>query len=173
MEKINEVKDLLEKYFNAETTLKEEQILRDFFKGEVSDEELLVYKPMFNCFTEEIDKLETVSSADTASDIKYMAPVRIKKQVHFRWISVAAAAALALFTFVIMPERGDSLKLMIDGVNINNKELALNKADVQISQINTMMQRFSKGSDQLEGLGKMGSALSPLNSLGRILTQND
>lgn len=161
MEKIKEVKDLLEKYFNAETTLKEEQLLRDFFKGEVSDEELLVYKPMFNCFTEEIDKLETESSTGT------------KRQFHFRWISVAAAAALALFTFVLLPDRGDSLKLMIDGVNVRNRELALNKADAQISQINSMMQRFSKGSDQLEGLGKMGSALSPLNSLGRVLTQND
>jgi hypothetical protein len=161
MEKIKEVKDLLEKYFNAETTLKEEQLLRDFFKGEVSDEELLVYKPMFNCFTEEIDKLDTESSTGT------------KRQIHFRWISVAAAAALALFTFVLLPDRGDSLKLMIDGVNVRNREMALNKADAQMSQINSMMQRFSKGSDQLEGLGKMGSALSPLNSLGRVLTQND
>jgi len=173
MEKIKEVKDLLEKYFNAETTLKEEQILRDFFKGEVSDEELLVYKPMFCCFTKEIEKLETETASGISKESDYLAPVRIKKQIHFRWISVAAAAALALFTFVLMPDRGDSLKLMIDGVNVNNKQLALSKADVQMSQVNAMMEKLSKGSDQLEGLGKMGSALSPLNSLNRVLTQND
>ncbi len=168
MEKIDEVKALLERYFNAETTLQEEQQLRDYFRGEVNDEELLAYKPLFNCFSDEADKLK-----DEEQDNTSIKSTTFKRSFHFRWISVAAAAALALFTYLIMPDRGDSLKMMIDGVNVYNKEMAISKADGQMSNINSMMGKFKNSTAQLESMGKVGDALSPLRSMSKAMTQND
>ncbi|PKO98297.1 MAG: hypothetical protein CVU13_10615 [Bacteroidetes bacterium HGW-Bacteroidetes-8] len=168
MEKIDEVKALLERYFNAETTLQEEQQLRDYFRGEVNDEELLAYKPLFNCFSDEADKLKDEEQVNSSKQ-----STTFKRTFHFRWISVAAAAALALFTYLIMPDRGDSLKMMVDGVNVYNKEMALSKADGQMSNINSMMGKFKNSSAQLESMGKVGDALSPLRSMSKAMTQND
>ncbi len=152
---IKRVQELLDRYFDAQTTLGEEKMLREYFKGEVS-QEFLVYKPLFNCYSEEIERIEGV---------------KVKRR-DFRWISVAAAAALALFTFVLMPDRGDSLRLVIDGVNVKNRELAISKADNQINQLNSMLGKFKQGSAQLDNMNRMGTALSPLESLGKVLTQN-
>jgi hypothetical protein len=88
-------------------------------------------------------------------------------------MSLAAAASLAIFTYLIMPQKGDSLRLVIDGVNVNNKTLALGKADDQMNQINSMLGRYRKSSEQLESMSKMGDALSSLNSISRVMTQKE
>jgi hypothetical protein len=87
-------------------------------------------------------------------------------------MSIAVAAALAIFAFLMMPERGDSLKLIIDGVNVKNRELALSKADIHMEQLNSMLGRFRDGSTkQIDNMNKMGDALSSFKSFNRILTQ--
>lgn len=154
------VKDLLERYFNAETSLEEEQKLRDYFsKGDVAPE-YNMYAPLFICFEEERERIN-------------VAHERKPRKAGFRWISLVGAAALAIFTFILFPQKGDSLKLVIDGVNVKNNELALSKADTHLGQLNSMLGRFRDGSTkQIESMNKMGDALSPLKMLDKIVTQN-
>jgi hypothetical protein len=57
---MNEIRRLLERYFLAETTLEEEKVLADYFKGEDVDAEFLPYAAFF----EYIDEEKQVSPAE-------------------------------------------------------------------------------------------------------------
>lgn len=78
-------KQLLDRYFLGETTVKEELELRAYFRAGDIHPDLAIYPPLFTYWEE-------------ASEIK--APVRIRsarRRTPVRWLSVAAAAALLLF----------------------------------------------------------------------------
>lgn len=55
---IDNIKALLEKYYEARTGLEEEQILFDYFSSEEVAEELLPYKEEFQAFSQEYPKLK-------------------------------------------------------------------------------------------------------------------
>ena len=74
---------LLEKYFEAETTIAEEKELRAYFASDKVAPQHEQYSPLFQHIS--------VSQAE-----KYEGEVTIRKpRVHLRWISVAAVAVLA------------------------------------------------------------------------------
>lgn len=162
--------DLLERYFAAETSLEEEELLREYFSGADVSPEHSVYTQMFCAFAQEREMLNMKSPVVTSE--KYANNGNVRK-FHFRWMSVAAAAVLAIFAFLMIPERGDSLKLIIDGVNVKNRELAISKADTQLDQVNSLLGRFREGSTkQIDNMNKMGDALTSFKSLSKIMTQN-
>ena len=73
------IENLIEKYFEGLTSLKEEQFLRDYFQQENLPVEWEIYRPVFQFFTSEREQKQ---------------PKRIPL---FRWISIAAAACLLMF----------------------------------------------------------------------------
>ncbi len=149
------VQDILDKYFDAGTTLEEEKFLREYFRGKV-DGEFIMYKPLFECFSEEI---QSVNAAEP-------------KKFNFKLASLIAAAAVAIFALIVIPERDSSLRLIIDGVSVNNRELALSKADTQLGQVNSLLEKFrGETTDKLESMNRVGEAISPLSALNRVLTQ--
>ncbi|RNC86997.1 MAG: hypothetical protein ED556_06120 [Winogradskyella sp.] len=83
---LNSIEKLLEKYDNAETSLKEEAKLRAYFNGDDVAPHLEHYKPLFVYFS------NTQQEAFT-KDV----PLTTKKKRNFyQWISVAAVAVLML-----------------------------------------------------------------------------
>jgi len=81
------IERLLEKYFEANTSLEEERILKDFFTKEVVPEHLIQYKSYFGAF--EKDKEEVHKP-----EIKLP-----EKKFHLRWIAAAAAILFMLSIF--------------------------------------------------------------------------
>jgi hypothetical protein len=82
----DDIKILINKYFEGLTSLEEEQKLRDYFQKEKLMPEWEVYKPMFMYFTSEReDKKQVHSSIQTQT-----------KRILLRWGSIAAAACLLL-----------------------------------------------------------------------------
>ncbi len=79
---LDRIEKLLEKYFEAQTTEAEEQVLRDYFTGDNVAEHLEQYSAMFSFF----------SSAKQERFTKQV-PLKTSK-VYYRWISVAAVAVL-------------------------------------------------------------------------------
>jgi hypothetical protein len=79
---LDRIERLLEKYFEAETTEAEEQVLRDYFTGGNVAEHLEQYSAMFSFF----------SSAKQERFTKQV-PLKTSK-VYYRWISVAAVTVL-------------------------------------------------------------------------------
>ena len=79
---LDNIEKLLEKYFEANTTVAEEEQLRDYFSQEKVATHLEQYKPMFNYFS-------------IAKEERYTKQVPLKPSVnYYKWISVAAAVVL-------------------------------------------------------------------------------
>ncbi len=72
------IEKLIEKYVEAETSLEEEKILKDYFSQNEVPDHLLVYKDLFNYYT--------TSSLETSSK-EIVIP---RRSVNLRWLSVAA-----------------------------------------------------------------------------------
>ncbi|MCB0447534.1 MAG: hypothetical protein KDD03_08490 [Gelidibacter sp.] len=80
---LNNIEQLLEKFDNGETTLKEEQQLRAYFAQEDVPPHLESYKAMFQYFSN--TKQETFTK-----DV----PLQTRKRIPYKWISVAAVVAI-------------------------------------------------------------------------------
>lgn len=79
---LDRIEKLLEKYFEAETTEAEEQVLRDYFTGGSVAEHLKEYSAMFSYFSK-------------AKEERFTKQVPLKPRVnYYKWISVAALAVL-------------------------------------------------------------------------------
>ncbi len=79
---LDRIEKLLEKYFEAETTEAEEQVLRDYFTGGSVAEHLKEYSAMFSYFSQ-------------AKEERFTKQVPLKPRVnYYKWISVAAVAVL-------------------------------------------------------------------------------
>lgn len=82
---LNSIEKLLEKYDNGETSLQEEQQLKDYFAQDNVAPHLESYRVMFQYFNTTKQELYT-------KDV----PLKTKKSNLYQWISVAAVAVLML-----------------------------------------------------------------------------
>jgi predicted ribosomally synthesized peptide with SipW-like signal peptide len=79
---LDRIENLLEKYFEGETTIAEEKELQDYFSGDVA-QHLEQYKPMFGYF-----------SIAREQQFEQNIPLKTKKRKVVAWISVAASAVV-------------------------------------------------------------------------------
>lgn len=82
---LNNIEKLLEKYENGETSLKEEQVLKNYFSSDTVAPHLEMYKPMFAYFL--VNQQEQFTK-----DV----PLKTKRNFNYKWISVAAVVVLTL-----------------------------------------------------------------------------
>ena len=160
---------LIEKYFNAETSLSEEEQIRDFYRREpdvVMSNELKEYRDMFALFDEERESLNNDSIVIDKKSNPLIRPYLM------RWISVAAAAVVLIALFLSGPGQSDSLKFYIDGERIKDKELALNMAETNLEKVNHMMKGLERGERRLNALVKADQSISALERLNSKLSQN-
>jgi hypothetical protein len=75
------IENLLEKYFEAETSIQEEAILQEYFAQEEVPKHLEQYKEMFNFFSN--SSLETSNRAIQLTK-------ESKKTISIKWLSIAA-----------------------------------------------------------------------------------
>ncbi len=79
---LGNIEKILEKYFEASTTVAEERTLREYFAQDSVAPYLEQYRPMFNYFS-------------IAKEEKYTKQVPLKPRVnYYKWLSVAAAVVL-------------------------------------------------------------------------------
>ncbi len=85
------IEKLVEKYLNAETTLQEESILKEYFTGDNIAPHLKEYSYMFSYFknVKEEKYTKTISLEPKKS-----------RRVNFKWLSVAASVVLLFSVFV-------------------------------------------------------------------------
>ncbi|MBP6557063.1 MAG: hypothetical protein KAX93_00750 [Flavobacterium sp.] len=89
---LDNIEKLLEKYFEAETTIAEEKELKDYFTSSDVAQHLEQYKPIFGYATQAKQEQFTATI-----------PLKTKKRKSVVWLSVAASVAVllsvGLFTF--------------------------------------------------------------------------
>jgi hypothetical protein len=80
----NKIEDILEKYFQGETTIAEEKELKDYFSSPNVAQHLEQYKPMFGYFSQ-------VKEQKSTQPI----PLKTKKR-NVAWLSIAASVVVLL-----------------------------------------------------------------------------
>lgn len=162
-EKIN---NLLQKYFDGDTSLEEDKILRGYFSSENIDERLAKYVPLFNFIHEE----KAVKISDSlAGKIEAIAPktspkMSVIKGGHW-WKMAAAIALLVVGSWAIVkqfePKEPKRMAKIIVFDENSDPELAL----IEIEKaLNKASRKMKKGTDEAtESMQKVKSATKVLN----------
>lgn len=138
---LNNIEQLLEKYNNGETSLKEEQQLKDYFKQETVAPHLEMYKPMFAYFLVSQEEQFT-------KDV----PLETNKNNLYKWISVAAVAVLMLGFYFNSP-----LTSQEDLGTYDDPEMAYLEVKQSLEMIST---HFNKGASSINYLNEVENTTS-------------
>ncbi len=133
---LNNIEQLLEKYNNGETSLKEEQQLKDYFKQETVAPHLEMYKPMFAYFSVSQEEKFT-------KDV----PLKSNKNNLYKWISVAAVAVLMLGFYFKSP-----LTSAEDLGTYDDPEMAYLEVKKSLEMIS---KQFNKGASSINYLAEV------------------
>jgi hypothetical protein len=95
---LNKIEDILEKYFQGETSIAEENQLKEYFSSPNVAQHLEQYKPMFGYFSHAKEQKST-----------YEIPLQSKKR-NVAWLSIAASAVvlLGIGTYFFVSEKNDT-----------------------------------------------------------------
>lgn len=142
---LNSIDKLLEKYENGETSLKEEQVLKNYFSQDNVAPHLEHYKPMFAYFLGNQQEQYTKAL-----------PLKTKRTFNYKWLSVAAVAVIMLGVYFSQPK---------DLGTIEDPELAFNEVSKQLAMISS---HFNKGTSAVNYLDEVNKGASTLNYLNEI-----
>ncbi len=168
VEKIN---NLLQKYFDGDTSLEEEKILRGYFLSDNVDPQLAQYTPLFTFISEEKSVGISTTLADKIEAIVPKTPVKMTVVKGGNWWKIAAAIAfLVVGSWAIVkqfePKKTPTIaqkggaKIIIFDEN-SDPELAL----VEIEKaLNKASRKMKKGTDEAtESMQKVKTATKVLN----------
>lgn len=154
---LNNIEQLLEKYENGETSLKEEQQLKDYFSQETVAPHLEMYKPIFCYFL-----------VNHQEQFTKHVPLKTKRVFNYKWLSVAAVTVLMVGVY--FNYKGD--------ITSQEKEMALAQQQLQES-LALVSKHFNKGVSQVNYLGTIDQASKQVayldemnNPMGRIFKNN-
>ena len=135
------IEKLLEKYYEAETTLNEEKLLRDYFSKDEVPVHLAEHKDMFNYFND--NALETSKRTIKLS----------QKTIALRWLSVAAMLVFFVSVYSVYQQNQAEQEEAMMAYMETQKALeliskSLNKGTVAIAQLDN----FNKGTSAMAEL---------------------
>jgi len=137
---LTKIEQLLEKYDNGETTLQEEQQLKNYFSQETVAPHLEMYKPLFTYFA--LNQQEQFTK-----DV----PLKSKTNNLYKWISVAAVAVIMLSVYFNQPNLGN------DYGTYDDPEMAYNEVKNSLEMIST---HFNKGASSINYLNEVENTTS-------------
>lgn len=159
---LDKIEKLLKKYNNAETTLQEEQQLKQYFTQETVAPHLEVYKPMFQYFV--ITKEEQFTK-----DI----PLKPRKTYRlYKWISIAAIAVL-MFGIYFQTENKPITELsqltteQQEAFFQTKKALAMLSSNINVgaASLNTLKiasNSFEKGAEQMNYISEFSKTTNKI-----------
>lgn len=124
---MNTIDELLNKYFEGQSSLEDEKILKEYFRSNKIFPQHAVYKSLFIAFEEEKQVIAPKFSIPAEE-------VGMKEFSRKRWVSVAGAAAAILLAIVLFPlknrtEKHSEYLVYINGERITNPQRAKEYAD--------------------------------------------
>ncbi|MBT8394440.1 MAG: hypothetical protein HKO81_10040 [Flavobacteriaceae bacterium] len=149
---LNDIEKLIEKYENGETTLKEEEQLKDYFSQETVDPHLEVYKPMFQYFL--VTKKEQFTK-----DV----PLKTKNTYAlYRWISVAAVAVLMFGLYFQNTRPSDEIDPVLAQQTMEALNLLSTNFNKGTSSVNLLSTNFNKGAENIAYVGTFGETTNKI-----------
>jgi hypothetical protein len=131
MDKIDDITKLVDRFMNGETTLREEQLLYDYFRGENVDESLLPMRDMFMGLAD-----MQISSADGVLNPEVQLPeYSTAKHQHFihQYLSMGIAAAVACLLIssavIYSYHQQNYCEVYIYGKKVTDKSVVMEEVD--------------------------------------------
>ena len=145
---LNEIEILIEKYENGETTLKEEQQLRDYFSQETIAPHLEVYKPMFQYFL--VTKEEQFTK-----DVPLISKTTGTKNTYalYKWISVAAVAVLMFGIYFQNTKPNDEIDPVLAQQTMEALSLLSKNLNKGTNSVTLLSSNFNKGAENIAFVG--------------------
>jgi len=148
---------LLQKYFEAETTLDEENELINYFSSDEVDETLKMYVPMFSG----IKELSAEENPNLGDDLmNYILESEHKEKLRYRWMWQIVTGIAASVILVMLAVNFYS--------NENQWKDTFSDPKQAYSEASKTLEfvagKYNKGLAQLRPMGKIENAVSPLNS---------
>ncbi|MBJ2126940.1 MULTISPECIES: hypothetical protein [unclassified Flavobacterium] len=126
---LNKIEEILEKYFQGETSIAEENQLKEYFSSSNVAQHLEQYKPMFDYFSQAKEQKST-----------YEIPLQSKKR-NVAWLSIAASVVvlLGIGTYFFMSEQKDTTAVasQTELGTYNNPEEALKATQKALALLST------------------------------------
>ena len=172
MESLKEIRKMLDRFYQGQTTLEEEKILEEYFSSTTVPEEFIPDKDLFQSFIEGEDSV--VVPADLNQKIVASIDQVERKATRTRRISVFSLSGLAagliimiaVYLFYIRTDRPSLLATnqMVD--TYENPMDAYEEAKRTLAYVST---KLNSGTSELEHVRKVSkTAADPLKSLSKI-----
>ena len=165
-----EIKILLDKYFEGESTLDEEKILKEFFNSGDVPGRLKEYTKIFSYF--EIEKQDKPGPGFEDKIMEKIAPGNTIPFYQSRrfWYYFTGIAASVIFIFTIFYEselsgRLGFTKYSESEYSLQQKQLAYNQTKLALGYVSGKMKQ---GLGPLQEMNKISAGVAPLIELGKL-----
>lgn len=161
MEKLNE---LLEKYFRGETSLSEENELKEYFLSSMVAPEHEMYRTMFEVFEEE--KLERIDPLKKPIEPRKRSLKRLWIQA-FSYSGIAAAILLTLWIQRPVPSENYAI---VSGTRIEDAEFAQKYAERKLNKASEIL---TNGLKPMQSIDKVRESLKPMQKVSETREKID
>ncbi len=148
---------LLQKYFEAETTLDEENELITYFSSGDVDENLKMYVPMFSGMKELLAEEQPTLGDEL---MNHILESEHREKLRYRWMWQAVSGVAAAVIVVML-----AVNYYSGRTQWNDTFKDPDQAYVEaVKTLQFVSEKYNKGLAQLRPVGKIESAVSPLSS---------
>jgi len=169
-----EIKILLDKYYEGETSRDEEKILKDYFTGSQVDASLLEHAPVFAFFKAEGN---IKSGADLEDKILERLDEAIvipfyKNRTFWTYFSGIAATLLFLFTFIFETQFNSKDDNSLAGSSYSKQDarLAYDQTRIALAYVSG---KYAEATDPLNEVSKFSRSTIAVSELGKMSTELD
>ena len=161
--KTNEVKILLQKYYDGLTSVQEESDLEQYFLNDRTDPEFEADKLHFLAVSSMKDEEIPVPDDLEASVLQTLKEaqknrMRSSRRTLYLGLSIAAGLLLMVSTYIFLARQDQTLY-------INDPKIAYAESRQALEMVSKM---FNEGTSQLSGLSKFNQAVEPLSKLNSL-----
>jgi hypothetical protein len=158
----NRIKKLLERYFDGQSSLNEEQELQAYFCSGEIDAEFLPYAALFKGIGG-LQQEKQLLSGDDLMDFILEQEHKEKRRLRYLWQTVSAIAAILLIALLVFHSQQDSTPWKD---TFSDPNVAYTEASKTLQFVAA---KYQKGIVQLKPVAKVNKAVKPLdNGLQRI-----
>lgn len=164
-----QIRSLLEKYYNGETTLAEEEILLNYFKSETIDNEFIADKDIFLFNQEEKDKVDSLPDltedfwAGIQESDKQQTIKKNKRSLAYNVIRIAAGVIILIGSYFLIDNQYNSQDGNLVYVDtFEDPEEAYQEAKKTLLYVSQLL---NNGTNHLEPIAKIEEGANKLNTI--------
>ncbi|RKD91135.1 hypothetical protein [Mangrovibacterium diazotrophicum] len=153
----NKIKELLERYFEGQSSLEEEQLLHRYFASAEVDAELRPYKELFGSLDELQQDRDSVLE-DDLMDFILESEHKEKNKLRFLWQAVSSVAAILIVALLVFNWQQSDTKWED---TYSDPNMAYTEASKTLQYV---AGKYLAGMEQLKPMGKINQAVKPLDN---------